>query len=787
MLKQIAVSSVVATGIAVAASLPVHASSEPLIEKGFKELDGTSQYDLQDYVEELQYLEQGTIEVQFTYEAGSFMSLFSLSNSSMPDDHFHLYISPSIIGFENRHSESGDVHLSADGFNFEEEYVHTLAISVDETYMMYLNGEEILLDEDTKPAFLSRIENPDSAYLGKTERSSGNEYELDGRLASFRLYDEAMNAEELEQLTAETAHDSLESEMPENALLTDPMSLFYPGFMDSNNYRIPALFETQNGTLLAGIDRRVNHGGDSPNDIHAVVRRSFDHGQTWEDDGIVINAYPDEASNIDLAFTEDTTQDRVFALVDGFPHGAGLMGGFGNNAYRGTGFTEIDGESYMYLTDEDDQTYTIREEGYVYDEAGNQTDYRVDEQRNLYEQGERIDHIFSATTPLVPFKTSYLELYYSDDEGENWSGPMDLNPETKEDWMIFLGVGPGNGIQLEEGEYEGRIVFPVYFLNEHNRQASAVIYSDDGGETWERGESPNENRLLDTGDRLNERDFTESAHEITEAQVVELPNGQLQLYMRNYSGFAQTAVSNDGGATWEETVETVEELTAPYSQMSVIRYDGTIDGQEALIFSSANDSSQRINGAVRVGLLNESTDDSGYDIDWAYEQQVKSGHYGYSSLATLDDGNIGLFYEGTPNTEMDFIRFNQEFLTWERYNDPPHLTAMDMSIPKKTPASYTAGETVTVHTHFDQPAFALHTTQLKGSIADQEVIMELKEVKDNKAIWTFELPEEMSPGRQHFQVQEDQELKVYNSYGRHVESVPSQSDAIVVKPKRSSR
>ena len=58
--------------------------------------------------------------------------------------------------------------------------------------------------------------------------------------------------------------------------------------MDSNNYRIPALFYTQKGTLIAGIDRRVESGGDSPNNIDAVIRRSFDDGTTWEEDGIYI-------------------------------------------------------------------------------------------------------------------------------------------------------------------------------------------------------------------------------------------------------------------------------------------------------------------------------------------------------------------------------------------------------------------------------------------------------------------------------------------------------------------
>ncbi|QDI92316.1 exo-alpha-sialidase [Salicibibacter halophilus] len=55
-----------------------------------------------------------------------------------------------------------------------------------------------------------------------------------------------------------------------------------------------------------------------------------------------------------------------------------------------------------------------------------------------------------------------------------------------------------------------------------------------------------------------------------------------------------------------------------------------------------------------------------YSFDWQYEQLVKPGQYGYSSLTNLPDGELGLFYEGTENTEMDFMKFNSEFLTWIR-------------------------------------------------------------------------------------------------------------------------
>ncbi|MEH7380498.1 sialidase family protein [Bacillus sp. JJ1533] len=458
----------------------------------------------------------------------------------------------------------------------------------------------------------------------------------------------------------------LKKSKPEKAFISEPFGVFYPGFMGSQYYRIPALFNTQKNTLIAGIDRRVEDGADSPNNIDAVIRRSFDQGKTWEEDGIVINDYPDQASNIDLSFLQDKSNGRIFALVDGYPHGAGLMGGFGKNSYKGTGFKTIDGKKYMFLNDEAGNEYTIREDGKVYNHEGELTSFSVDEKRNIYQNDKKIDHIFSETSPLKPFKTSYLELYFSDDEGETWKGPIDLNNQVKEEWMLFLGTGPGNGIQLTKEPYQGRLVFPVYFLNDIHRQASAVIYSDDNGITWHRGESPNEGRVVGDGEVIHEKDFTDSAYEITESQVVEMPDGQLKLFMRNRSGYAQMATSFDGGQTWDSEIVTEKDLVAPYSQMSAIRYNGQIDGKEAVVFSSANHSTSRIDGTVRIGLIEEAgTHENGrirYSFNWKYEQLVKEGTYGYSSLTNLSHGEIGLFYEGTPNTVMDFIKFNVEFV-----------------------------------------------------------------------------------------------------------------------------
>lgn len=340
--------------------------------------------------------------------------------------------------------------------------------------------------------------------------------------------------------------------------------------------------------------------------------------------------------------------------------------------------------------------------------------------------------------------------------------------------MIFLGAGPGNGIQLTKGEHEGRLVFPVYFINENNRQASAVIYSDDNGKTWHRGESPNEGRVVKDGETINERDFENYNYEITEAQVVEMPDGQLKMFMRNHSGYAQIATSFDGGETWDSKVVTEEDLVAPYSQMSAIKYEGRIDGKEAIIFSSANDHTSRVDGTVRAGLIEENgTYDNGhvkYNIDWKYEQLVKEGTYGYSSLTNLADGDIGLFYEGTANTEMDYIRFNTEYLKWDKFHAAPTPEIDSFKVIPKSPNVYRPGDKLQVQLTFDDYVLLMGDKELNGTIGETEIDLNFTG-KSDQGNYLFEgtIPD-IPPRSYELNLNLNENMSVYNVYGETLDS-----------------
>src|SRR5690625_7133855 len=103
---------------------------------------------------------------------------------------------------------------------------------------------------------------------------------------------------------------------------------------------------------------------------------------------------------------------------------------------------------YMVLSDENEEEYTIRENGIVYDNNNVETDYTVDELRNLYLHDEKVSNILLENSPLQVDITSFLELLHSDDDGESWDGAVDLNPGVQEVWMGFLCGDVGNGVQL---------------------------------------------------------------------------------------------------------------------------------------------------------------------------------------------------------------------------------------------------------------------------------------------------------------------------------------------------
>ncbi|MDU8925294.1 exo-alpha-sialidase [Pasteurellaceae bacterium LIM206] len=467
-------------------------------------------------------------------------------------------------------------------------------------------------------------------------------------------------------------------------------------------WRIPSLLNTQNGTLILAVDKRRQHRGDW-GDIETALRISKDNGKTWQTTRTILDLathnqgispimpngtnpwgdrnnpdspYHNSAFLIDALMVQDKINNKIFLAVDMFPESAGFFS-TNNAAGDGTGYVNINGTYYQKLNRPDGKVWTLRENGAVYDENNRATDYRVivegsAEQAfhnlgDIYRGDEKRGNIYlhlrdtNKNALFTVNQTAYLWLTSSGDEGKTWTSPRNISHQVKKDWMRFFGTGPGVGLQTKGGN----LLLPIYYTNQQGAQSSALIISRDGGETWELGQSPNDTRQELAAQGLNSRTMAadlwingrKTNMELTESQLVELDNGDIKFFMRNKSGKVIIATSKDGGYTWLPTLEKVEALNHPYSQISVIKYSKKINGKEYLIFSGPSESAAggdqyRRNGRIYLGEVQ-----SDGSISWS-ENMMKAiessgfadgrpNGYVYSSLAELSDGTIGLAYENT--------------------------------------------------------------------------------------------------------------------------------------------
>ncbi len=230
----------------------------------------------------------------------------------------------------------------------------------------------------------------------------------------------------------------------------------------------------------------------------------------------------------------------------------------------------------------------------------------------------------------------------STDDGLTWSTPREITSQVKrEDWTWYA-TGPGAGIQMQHGNYAGRLVVPCDHIEAESRKyRSHIIYSDDHGATWKLGGSA-------------------PLPGVNECEVVELEGGQLLLNMRNYTPdqFArQVARSTDGGQTWiDQKHDPV--LIEPICQASLRRVAWAADGQPGLILFSNPASRRRENLTVRGSLDEGQT--------WPFQQSIEPGPSAYSCLATLPDHKIGVLYESglrSPYETIFLARFTPGWVT----------------------------------------------------------------------------------------------------------------------------
>jgi len=227
---------------------------------------------------------------------------------------------------------------------------------------------------------------------------------------------------------------------------------------------------------------------------------------------------------------------------------------------------------------------------------------------------------------------------YSDDDGITWSAPTDISSTCRDTTWGWYATGPGFGIQVKKGKFEGRMIIPAnhsYDDADGNIRGGPygygahVLISDDHGKTWRNSKS------IHPG--------------CNESQVVELIDGTLMMNMRSYNEkyCRASAISTDGGESWSEIKHELQ-LVESKCQAGILNY-GKFKGKNMYLFSNPAVPAGRTHMTIKASFDNCNT--------WINSKLIFSGPSAYSCLTKLPNGNIGLFYEGGINNGYENMIF----------------------------------------------------------------------------------------------------------------------------------
>ena len=238
----------------------------------------------------------------------------------------------------------------------------------------------------------------------------------------------------------------------------------------------------------------------------------------------------------------------------------------------------------------------------------------------------------------------------STDNGKTWGEVTDITDQVYgsvygEGPRYGLFTGSGSGVQLKHGEHTGRLMLVVAARNDAKwggTMSNYAIYSDDGGVTWHASKNPG----CTDGD---------------EAKVVELPDGQILMSIRNrHKGYRLFSRSTDGGETWSEPKPN-ESILDPACNGDIIAYN--YKGKSLLLHSLPASPTTRENVTVYTSEDNGKT--------WIAKRSIYKGYSAYSSLQVLDDGTIGIIVEegkwdgnlpGEDGFNLGYYRFSLDWL-----------------------------------------------------------------------------------------------------------------------------
>jgi sialidase-1 len=311
--------------------------------------------------------------------------------------------------------------------------------------------------------------------------------------------------------------------------------VFVAGQDHFKSFRIPSIIQTGQGVLLAFAEARKELNDHAQNKI--VLKRSKDHGDSWEKLRVIADAGRDSLNNPLVVQVAGT--GKIILMYQQYP------------------FTPAEAVS--------DPDQWKSHEG-------------QDFPPNIHEAAVREG--FHGNKICRTF------LIASEDDGNTWSQPTDITRGVKRPvYVTNYAGGPGIGIQMRQGIYKGRLIMP-FSQGPWSDMRVYAVYSDDGGGSWRYGETaPN-----DLDGMPNEVQMTE----LSDGSIL------LNARPFKGKPYRMVSISRDGGETWSELIYDTS-LEDPGCQGCILSLTGPGPEQNGiLLFTNAADPKKRIKGTIRL-------------------------------------------------------------------------------------------------------------------------------------------------------------------------------------------
>ncbi|MBR1446268.1 MAG: exo-alpha-sialidase, partial [Alloprevotella sp.] len=341
-------------------------------------------------------------------------------------------------------------------------------------------------------------------------------------------------------------------------------------------YRIPALAKLRDGSLLAAADFRYCKAdiGNGPIDIHG---RKRDASGNW---------------------------GSIFTIADG------------DNTLDATAYNYAFGDPALVADRESDNVLMMSCGGKV---------------------------VFTKSTADNP---QHPVRFLSTDGGETWTAGTDMTEQVFAQFNGTAATGTCNGVFFTSGRImQSRYVKTGNFYRLYsavpvlgtNGNGTAVLYSDDFGETWTR---------LGSGDVY-------PCSTCDESKVEEMPDGRVMLSTRvsgsrKYNVFTYTNSSAAEGF-WSQEAAFASSTNACNGEVLMVPAKRVSDDAEVFVcLLSLTQSSSRENVGFyykEIADFSDYADGTALANGWATGLQVSSTTSAYSTVQLLDDGTVALLYE----------------------------------------------------------------------------------------------------------------------------------------------